>query len=317
MGYDRPRMTDQEAANLLHNMIPALKKVLPDHMKPERFNRIVLGEMRTNPLLFECTRESIGAAVMKAAQLNLEPGVIGHCYLLPFSRTIKQGGRKEYIREVQLLIGYKGYIELAKRGGEVLSITAMEVKENDLFAVSYGTNEVLEHVPAISRRGETIAYYAYARLKRGSVPFIVRNREEIQEHALEHSKSQYEGQLSGNWKKNFDSMAKKTVITELLKYLPLSVDAQKALQSDHKIMAGVEQTEDGIQVIEQEPSEAPIDFRREQEKKEQAQIDQQNGADWSYLDKYRERPTSRKRADLEPEQQRIEFYKHRKEGRIG
>jgi len=97
--------------DLLKRMEPQIRKALPKHLEPERLARIALTEIRKNPKLLECSRESLLGAVMTAAQLGLEPGVLGHAYLIPYWNN----KTKSY--EVQFQIGYKGLLDLVRRSG--------------------------------------------------------------------------------------------------------------------------------------------------------------------------------------------------------
>lgn len=245
-------------AQYLGKNMKAMASVLPKHMTPERMARIALSEIRKNPQLLECSVESLGASVMQAATLGLEPTTLGHCYFVPFWNG------KEKRRDVQFIIGYKGYIDLAHRTGDLKTIKAFAVHENDHFTYKYGINEELEHIPADKNRGAVIKYYAYALLKDGGSSFVVMSREAVLEHAFTHSKQVKEGQLTGVWRNHFDSMAKKTVIKELIKYMPMSIEYQEKMNADEKVIKDVTPGEDKdsifdmeFAVIEEQPEGAP------------------------------------------------------------
>lgn len=88
------KATSAEATvrQLLERMKPEIAKALPSHMSAERLARIVYTEIRRNPELMECERTSLLGAVMLSAQLGLEQGPLGHCYLVPHNN--KKLGRK-------------------------------------------------------------------------------------------------------------------------------------------------------------------------------------------------------------------------------
>lgn len=245
-------------AQYLSKNIKAMGSVLPKHMTPERMARIALSEIRKNPQLLQCNVESLGAAVMQAATLGLEPTTLGHCYFIPFNR--KEGNT--WVKDVQFIIGYKGYIDLAHRSGDLKTIKSFAVHENDHFVYQYGIEEKLEHIPADDNRGQIVKYYAYAILKDGGTNFIVMSREAILEHAFKHSKQVKDGKLTGTWQKHFDSMAKKTVIKELIKYMPMSVEYQEQVNSDEKIIKDITPDKDNIfdmefaEIEEEPPAEA-------------------------------------------------------------
>lgn len=219
---DKPKNFNQQVAAYLKDMFPQMKSVLPTHLTPERMARITLNEIRKNPELAKCSIESLAGAVMQATALGLEPGILGHCYFVPFKNKSKG------IQEVQFVVGYKGLIDLTRRSGEVLSIQAQAVHENDEFYYEYGLNETLKHVPAKTNRGEVYAYYAYAKFKDGGHTFLVMSKEDIEAHRDKFSKAKN----FGPWVDHFDEMAKKTVIRAMVKYMPISVEVQKAASSD-------------------------------------------------------------------------------------
>ena len=113
-----------------------IKKALPSVLTPERFTRMVLSALSTNPKLGECTPRSFLAAMMAAAQLGLEPNTpLGQAYLIPYGNNC------------QFQLGYKGLIDLAYRSGEVEVIQAHVVYENDEFTCEYGLEPKLTHKP--------------------------------------------------------------------------------------------------------------------------------------------------------------------------
>ena len=82
----------------------------------------------------------------------------------------KKINRDDELIDYFIQIGYKGLIELARRSGQILSITTHAVHENDEFEFQYGLNENLSHKPNIrGDRGEVYCYYAYATLKDGGM----------------------------------------------------------------------------------------------------------------------------------------------------
>lgn len=105
---------------------PEIKKALPSVMTPERFTRIALSALNNTPALQQCTPMSFIAALLNAAQLGLEPNTpLGHAYLIPY--------KNKGVLECQFQIGYKGLIDLSYRSGQVKSIQAQAVYQNDDF----------------------------------------------------------------------------------------------------------------------------------------------------------------------------------------
>lgn len=207
-----------------------IKKALPAVMTPERFTRIVLSALSTNPKLGQTTPQSFLAAMMTAAQLDMEPNTpLGQAYLIPFYNN------KTHCSECQFQLGYKGLIDLAYRSGEVSIIQAQVVYEHDSFNYSFGLEPVLKHIPAASDRGEPTYVYAMFRTKEGGFGFDVMSMDTVRTFAQQYSKSF----SSGPWQTNFEEMAKKTVLKKVLKYAPLKSDFQRGLALDGTIKADV------------------------------------------------------------------------------
>jgi len=203
---------------------------LPKHMTAERLARIALTEVRKTPALGKCDQTSFLGAIMQCAQLGLEPGgALGHAYLLPFEN------RKKDITEVQLIVGYRGMIDLVRRSGQIMSIEARAVYEADHFDVQLGLHSDLVHIPAWDAhdRGPLRFVYAVAKLKDGGTQFEVMSRVEV-----ERVRAKSRAGQSGPWVDHFEEMAKKTVIRRLFKYLPVSIELAQAVALD-------EQAEDG------------------------------------------------------------------------
>jgi len=126
-----------------------------------------------------------------------------------------------------------GYVELFFRHQSSLSLDMQTVHENDLFDYEYGTESFVKHKPALSDRGEVIAYYAVAKLKDGASLFKVMSKEECMAHGKQHSKSfKFD---SSPWQKDPDAMCKKTVLIQLMKLLPKSIEIQRALAMDETV----------------------------------------------------------------------------------
>lgn len=202
-----------------------IAKALPSVITPERFTRIVLSALSTNPKLSECTPQSFLGAMMQSAQMGLEVNTVcGHAYLIPYYN------RKEKRMECQFQIGYRGMIDLADRNGIV--VDAQVVYANDTFDYELGLEPKLIHKPVLINRGEPIAYYATWKKKEGAGSgFAVMSKEDVDKHAQRFSQA-FE---TGPWKTNYDSMAKKTVIKQALKYAPIKSEFVKAVSADETI----------------------------------------------------------------------------------
>ena len=217
----RPMNPYQNIQDLFKRMAPEIAKVLPKHIKSDHLLRVALTEIRKNPKLLECSSQSLLGALMLAAQLGLEPGILGHAYLIPYYNS------KTRSTEVQFQIGYKGYIDLVRRSGELQTLDVHEVCRNDEFEYEYGLTPKLMHRPALENRGDPYCYYAIAKLKDGGFSYLVMSVQDI-EKFRKRSKSPE----NGPWVSDYDAMAKKTVIKQLAKYLPLSTEIQRSITQD-------------------------------------------------------------------------------------
>ena len=217
-----------KTVELLEKMKPQLALCLPKHLSVDRVCRIALTEFRKTPLLTECEPMSFIAAVMMASQLGLEIGVLGQAYLVPF-KNMKKG-----IVECNFIPGYRGLIDLARRSGNIISISAEIVYEKDVFEFEKGLNEKLVHKPVLTERGKMIAAYAVAKLKDGGAQFIIMSKQEIDDVKTK-AKAQF-----GPWISNYEEMAKKTVVRRLFKWLPSSVEMQKAAILDEHSETGIQ-----------------------------------------------------------------------------
>ena len=201
-----------------------IAKALPSVLTPERFTRITLSALSTNAKLAETTPQSFLGAMMTAAQLGLEPNTpLGQAYLIPY--------RNHGVLECQFQLGYKGLIDLAYRSGEVSTIQAHVVYENDEFEYELGLEPKLRHVPAKSDRGDPVFFYAVFRTKDGGYGFDVMSVDDVRAHAKKYSKAF----SNGPWQTNFEEMAKKTVLKRVLKYAPLKTDFVRGLSADETI----------------------------------------------------------------------------------
>lgn len=220
---------------LSDNFKKQLALAVPKHLNADRMARIAATEVRKNPALLRTEPTSFLGSVMQAAQLGLEPGsALGQAYLVPYGN------------QCQLIIGYKGMIDLARRSGQVLSLNAYAVREGDDFSFQLGLKPDIHHVPSLEadRIKKPITYvYAVATLKGGGYQFEVMSRAEV-EAVRAKAKSK------NIWNTYFEEMAKKTVIRRLFKYLPVSIEALEITNADAKREAGEKVEPDDVINIE-------------------------------------------------------------------
>lgn len=214
---------------------------LPKHINTDRFVRIAITTIRQNPKLAQCSQESLLGALMVSAQLGLEPGTLGQCYLIPFEN--KRMGTVE----CQFQIGYKGLIELLRRSGQLSDIYSYTVYENDDFNIEYGLSRTLTHKPNFDERGEIKGFYAVAILKDGAKAFEYMTKDEVVKHEEKYRKGSYKNDV---WNKNFEEMAQKTVVKKLLKWLPVSVEFLDMINKDEKSFKTVNEKSTDLKDVE-------------------------------------------------------------------
>lgn len=220
------KKTNKTMQDYVKAMSGEIAKALPSVITPERFTRMVLSAISTNPKLAECSPQSFLGAMMTAAQLGVEPNTaLGQAYIIPYFNG------KQKCMEAQFQLGYKGLIDLAYRSGEVSIIQAQVVYEHDDFEYELGLDPKLKHKPATKDRGNAIAYYAIFKTKDGGYGFEVMSIDDVTAHAKKYSKAY----ASSPWQTNFDEMAKKTVLKKVLKYAPLKSDFVRGLTQDNTI----------------------------------------------------------------------------------
>lgn len=224
--------------NYLKQYIGQIAAALPKHMSPDRMARIALTEIRRSPSLQECDPISFFAAIIKSSQLGLEPGF--DCSLVPFKR------------EVQVLPGYRGYTKMARNSGEISTITAHVVYENDTYDFELGTNEHLVHRPKLDgTRGEMVFVYAVATFKDGIKQIEPMSREEV--YHIRDKSNTYRNYIKnptwpdGNpkdppaWITDEAEMWKKTVVNRICKRLPMSAEMKEAIMMDYQAETGKSQ----------------------------------------------------------------------------
>src|SRR5690625_2940854 len=257
---DKPKTIE----DYLKQMAPAMQEALPKHMDVDRLMRLTMTTIRTTPELRQADVASLLGGVMQAAQLGLEPGLLGQCYLLPFKNNRKG------ITEVQFIIGYKGMIDLARRSGHIQSIYAHAVYENDEFEYELGLNPTLKHVPSFdSDRGEYIGSYAVAHFKDGGYQMEFMPKAEIEKRRLSSpgGRSKY-----SPWNNFYEEMANKTVIRHMWKYLPISVEIQQYVAHDEGVARNVKDITPDDDIFLEAPNF--VDVEAQEVDEEQGEVEQ-------------------------------------------
>ena len=218
----------------LADMLPASLGLGPD-----KFIKLALVATKRQPKLLQCDMNSVFQALMNCAELGLDPsGVTGEASLVPYGKTC------------QLIIGYRGYIALARRSGQLKQIETHVVYSNDKFTLKYGLNPVLEHEPNLKDEpGEAMAFYCVARLADEAVHVEVMTAREVNRIRDESLSKAYD-KAQSPWTKHYVEMARKTVVRRAAKYLPQSTELQRAIEHDDDIEGQVVGRSDAADAIE-------------------------------------------------------------------
>lgn len=235
-------------------VLERVRAVLPMHLTPERMMRTVALAAYKNPKIRECHPISLLGAVMLCASLGCEPNTpLGHAYLIPFEKKKYNRETRQYELErvdVNVVIGYPGLIDLARRSGNLVSIRAGVVYEGDEFSYEYGSNMHLRHRPKGLTEGRKPTHaYAYAKLTDGEAFEVLPYEEAL---SFRRYSQAYTQALSGKseagddpkqawkikaynetpWVKHEPQMVAKTMTRRLATWLPKSIEFANALTMD-------------------------------------------------------------------------------------
>lgn len=240
---------------LVSNLGKDIANALPKHMSVERFSRIMMTAINQTPKLLECNHASIVGAVLQCAQYGLEPNALGQCYLIP------------YKDQCQFQIGYKGLLDLARRSGQIQSVSACAVYKTDKLTIEKGLEEKLEHIPDLDADrndpNDIVVVYAVAKFKDGGHHFEFMTKKQVDAVRDQYSKAKN----SGPWLTDYESMALKTVIKRAVKYWPLSMEIIDIINQDETI-----KTEIHADMKEPQPMENVNIYEEKKQEVEDAQV---------------------------------------------
>ncbi|NBW17949.1 MAG: hypothetical protein EBR82_59250 [Caulobacteraceae bacterium] len=195
-----------------------LQQLAGKAMSAERLIKMFAMAASRNPKLMHCTPLSVLDAMTKCAELNLMPGTLGSVYLIPYEN------RKTGTCECQFILGYRGMMTLARRSGEISTITADVVRNGDEFEYEHGIESKFRHRPKGIEGASPTHAWAMAKFKDGSHQLVVMSKSEINAIRGRSRAGDY-----GPWKTDTDEMWKKTALRRLCKYLPLEPDVEAAI----------------------------------------------------------------------------------------
>lgn len=223
------RALEQAAGSFAMAIPTTMKSVLT----ADRLSKIMLSSMSRTPLLFKCTPQSVVLFCAHAASMGLEPNSpLGHMYAVPFWNKNALDGKGAY--EVVGVVGYRGFIALARRSGLLSNVHARVVHEHDDFDIEFGLDPKLRHRPVLrGEPGDPIAAYCVAEFVDGGKQYGVMTYQEI-----EAIRARSKSKNGGAWDTDWEEMAKKSVIRREAKMWPLSTEMAHALAVDNAADGG-------------------------------------------------------------------------------
>lgn len=227
-----------------------IANTLRDPARVRRFTASITSAVAVNPALQECDAGTILAGALLGESLNLSPSPqLGQYYLVPFKN------RKANKIDAQFVLGYKGYIQLALRSGQYADLDVTEIKQGEYLGKDSMTGKPkFQFIEDDDQRDAlpTVGYMAYFEYMNGFRKVLYWSKEKMMNHADTYSKAfsrqKYEELLAGKipesemwkyssfWYKNFDDMAKKTLLRQLIsRWGVMSIEMTKAMESDNAV----------------------------------------------------------------------------------
>lgn len=213
-----------------------VKTLVRNSVKDDKsFISSLLTAVSQNPQLAQCDQASILSAGLTGASLGLQCNqTLGQFYMLPFN------DRKNNRTVAQFVLGYKGLLQLAIRSGYYERINVVPIKEGEYISYNPLTEEFKAKIitdDMIREKTATIGYYAMFKYSNGFTKTLYWSKEKMENHALTYSKGYAAKKGYTFWEKDFDAMAQKTMLRQILsKWGILSVELQKALINDEQVI---------------------------------------------------------------------------------
>lgn len=245
----------------------------------QRFISAIVSAVNTNPTLQECTNQSILSGALLGESLKLSPSPqLGHYYLVPFNDRNKG-------KVAQFQLGYKGYIQLAIRSGQYKKLNVMAIKEGELeyfdpLNEDIKINLMVEDWNA-REQAETVGYYAFFELTNGFRKAIYWSKEQMEAHAIKYSKGYQAKKGYTFWEKDFDQMAYKTMLRQLIsKWGIMSIEMMSAMDSDMAVINedGTKDYVDSEEVVDMEAVTPPPQESEQMPEPQQPQMENPGAA---------------------------------------
>lgn len=241
-----------------------INNTIKDPQKAQRFVAAITSAVAINPLLQDCDPATILSGALLGESLGLSPSPqLGQYYLVPFNNT------KKGCKDAQFQLGYKGYVQLALRSGYYKSLNVFSIKAGELKKWNPLTEELeieLIEDDEARERTESVGYVACFEYLNGFRKTIYWSRQKMEAHALRYSKGYAAKKGYTFWEKEFDAMAYKTMLRQLIsKWGIMSIELQTAFDQDVVIEESGDYIEPAAPGIEPQQIAAPEDMPPEPE----------------------------------------------------
>lgn len=234
-----------------------------------RFVSSIISAVQVNPALQECTNPSILSAALLGESLKLSPSPqLGQYYMVPFNNN------KKGYKEAQFQLGYKGYIQLAIRSGQYKKLNVLAIKEGELVRFDPLNEEIEVNLiddEEVREETETIGYYAMFEYTNGFKKAMYWSKKKMEAHALKYSKGYQAKKGYTFWEKDFDAMAYKTMLRQLIsKWGIMSIDMLSAMDADMAVIHE-DGTKDYVDIDNEETVAADQEIHEEEVSEETSQ----------------------------------------------
>lgn len=235
-----------------------INNTLQDPKRAQRFIASISSAVATNPALQECDPGTILSCALLGESLELSPSPqLGQFYLVPFE------DRKANRKVATFILGYKGYIQLAIRSGQYKRLNVLSIKKGELVHYDPLCEEIEVNLikDELTREAaETIGYYAMFEYNNGFRKALYWSRQKMEQHALRYSKGYAAKKGYTFWEKDFDGMAYKTMLRQLIsKWGIMSIELRQAVEADDAVINQDLTPEYVSEVQDELPAPPPVD----------------------------------------------------------
>ena len=231
-----------------------IASTLQDPARARRFVAAITSAVAVSPALQGCEAKTVIAGALLGESLNLSPSPqLGQYYLVPFKKKTKNpDGSYTEVTNATFVIGYRGLIQLAIRTGWYVDIDARPVHEGEYLGADPHTGRPVFNFSDDAEASPVVGYMSFFEYKNGFKKVLYWSKDKMLDHADRYSQafsaSDYKRYVNNEiperdlwkyssfWYKDFDAMACKTMIRQIISKWGLTSiefqNVQKALDFD-------------------------------------------------------------------------------------